>query len=119
MRDLKSIIRCVAGLRSFNGLSLPEEEIFFSWLDSQVAKPQMPKPVPAFPDRPVDDTVDDEDDDTEQQTKTCPVCNGRGRTHDGLTCDECGGSGRVPVDDFGDDGEEQARSFYGHIEDEE
>jgi hypothetical protein len=55
---------------------------------------------PVMPDHP------DEDDDTTQETKICPVCNGRGRTHDGLTCDVCNGSGRARIDREDDDEDE-------------
>jgi hypothetical protein len=67
---------------------------------------------PVLPDHP------EEDDDTEQETKVCPTCMGKGTDHSGRTCATCGGTGRVPMDDVDDDDEEEAGSFYG-IEDED
>jgi DnaJ-class molecular chaperone len=40
---------------------------------------------------------------TEENTKDCPKCEGKGRYHDlnrllvQVTCEECGGSGKVPA----------------------
>lgn len=66
------------------------------------------------------ETGDDDNDDTEQETKLCPVCRGTGRAKDGGQCSECGGSGRVPVDDAGDEDEDEvARTYeFPNIEDE-
>jgi hypothetical protein len=43
-----------------------------------------------------DDPADDPDDDEEQETRLCPSCGGKG-------CERCDGSGRLPMDDFGDE----------------
>jgi hypothetical protein len=59
---------------------------------------------------PMPDDGDDDDTD-EQTTQVCPTCNGRGRTHDGLTCRTCGGSGRIPIDNDDDDSDNGKRSM--------
>jgi hypothetical protein len=87
-----------------------------------VPRKRTPMPMPRTDDdEPVMPDHDDEDD-TEQTTKTCPTCMGKGRDHSGRSCPTCGGTGRIPMNDVGDDGddgEEEARSFYGFIEDED
>jgi hypothetical protein len=76
---------------------------------------------PGPPD--LDDWPDDGNDDgappqEEEPSKLCPMCRGTGRDKTGAKCSACDGSGRVPsvIDD---DEEEEARSSYGYIEDEE
>jgi hypothetical protein len=104
-----------------NGLTVDEES--YIWGQFRGGRPTVPrKQTPPRSDDGWPDVlpVDDPDNDVvpEQTAKTCPNCAGRGRTHDGLTCQRCGGSGRVPLDDVDDDEDEEARNFYGY-EDEE
>jgi hypothetical protein len=58
------------------------------------------------PDAPGDDPGDELD----LKTKVCDNCRGLGLTSDGVRCQKCNGSGRVPRDDV-DDGEEDDDEF--------
>jgi hypothetical protein len=93
-------------LRSWAGVRPPEK------------KRTPPAPMTDDDDEPVMPDHDDGDDDG-QETKICPTCNGRGRTHDGRTCPTCGGSGRVPLDDVDDEDDKKKRSLRYEFEDED
>jgi hypothetical protein len=77
--------------------------------------------------KPDDDLGPDDGDEMEQTTRICDACRGTGVGKDGSTCEECGGSGRVPLDapddndDDNDDGEEAAlfskRSMHAYFGD--
>jgi hypothetical protein len=87
-------------------------------------------PTPTVDDDDQDDPLgpslpEDDDDSPTQEWTTCRACRGLGRLKDGSKCGICGGSGRVPIDDLGDDDDEgdddddgaAARGFYGIEED--
>jgi hypothetical protein len=111
--------RAVTELRSFDLDYWPPE------LEGKPT-PMPPKRMPPPPqtDDGDDDSEpmpDDDDNDVapEQSEKTCPSCGGTGRSKTGARCAQCNGSGRVPMNDVGDDGDEEEARSYGFIEDED
>ena len=129
MLDMSWIETRLRGGGTVNGLTLAEEDLLIAHAGGvsaakelvrrwAAAVPVTPTQLQARPARaetdlavgdldvwaddvePDDGDDDDAPDDTEQTTRTCPTCHGRGRDHSGKSCARCGGSGRVPIDDL-------------------
>jgi hypothetical protein len=70
--------------------------------------------------QPDDDNDDGAPPEEEEPSKVCPMCRGTGRDKTGEKCSACDGTGRIAANvDDDDEEDEEARSFYGYIEDEE